>query len=609
MPIARFQLPDGRVARFEVPEGTTPEQAQGMMEAHFSTAPSTTPAASNASAPPVDTKQQAIDSIKERLDGTGPFTAITEPIMKMGSQIIAKPVADIAGLGAMAKDLITGDKSGDPAGFKEYVQNALTYQPRTEAGKIGDAINPLNLIGKAVGSVAQGAGDVVRGDNPGQVRSALANATQEAIPQAVGFAGVKGNPINTAVSKGAQAAADIVGSSINAFRPTAIAAKKITDLAGDAKSKIAQAMIQAKQYVPGSKVTAQEAIAQANLDSPTVFGGGVVKLQQDLSKVPGYTQDKLAGIEKVQESARKAAIDSVAQTPEALSSAQEVRGQNAATNYGQAYSQIVKADPELAKLASNPYFKDALPQAEKLAKSKNISFKNNPTEYLQLVKISLDDALSRGRVNNALGGTEQAAIEGVRKGLIDWLDKKNPDYGKARAAFAKDSVPVNTMQIGQTLQDALTSPKGEERAGVFLNKAQDAARTIKTSTGRTMFDSYDQVMSPQAAKVVDALSKDLTRESAVQKMAKNTTNPGDVHPQIPQLPMMLNPVVSIANKGLKTVFGDLNTKANKIATDILSDPKKMREIMTRPKSDATRKVVESILNKGQMMSPYQGESN
>jgi hypothetical protein len=32
MPIARFQLPDGRVARFEVPEGTSPEAAQQMME-------------------------------------------------------------------------------------------------------------------------------------------------------------------------------------------------------------------------------------------------------------------------------------------------------------------------------------------------------------------------------------------------------------------------------------------------------------------------------------------------------------------------------------------------------------------------------------------------
>lgn len=35
MPVARFQMPDGRVARFEVPEGTSPEQAQSLMESHF----------------------------------------------------------------------------------------------------------------------------------------------------------------------------------------------------------------------------------------------------------------------------------------------------------------------------------------------------------------------------------------------------------------------------------------------------------------------------------------------------------------------------------------------------------------------------------------------
>lgn len=32
MPIARFEMPDGRVGRFEVPEGTTPEQAHAMIE-------------------------------------------------------------------------------------------------------------------------------------------------------------------------------------------------------------------------------------------------------------------------------------------------------------------------------------------------------------------------------------------------------------------------------------------------------------------------------------------------------------------------------------------------------------------------------------------------
>ena len=58
MPIARFQLEDGRVARFEVPEGTTPEQAQTMMETEIgngtepaSASPYATPAHEGSSHP------------------------------------------------------------------------------------------------------------------------------------------------------------------------------------------------------------------------------------------------------------------------------------------------------------------------------------------------------------------------------------------------------------------------------------------------------------------------------------------------------------------------------------------------------------------------------
>jgi hypothetical protein len=35
MPIARFEMPDGRVARFEVPAGLSPEDAQNLISSSF----------------------------------------------------------------------------------------------------------------------------------------------------------------------------------------------------------------------------------------------------------------------------------------------------------------------------------------------------------------------------------------------------------------------------------------------------------------------------------------------------------------------------------------------------------------------------------------------
>lgn len=46
MPVARFEMPDGRIAKFEVPEGTTPEQAQALIQQSLTeqpTAPVETP--------------------------------------------------------------------------------------------------------------------------------------------------------------------------------------------------------------------------------------------------------------------------------------------------------------------------------------------------------------------------------------------------------------------------------------------------------------------------------------------------------------------------------------------------------------------------------------
>lgn len=111
-----------------------------------------------------------------------------EMALNMGTGLIAKPVADVAGLAALGKEMISPTKGGgDPEAFKRHVQDSMTYQPRTTLGKVSSEYNPLALVGKGVSAVANKAGDLVAGDNPGMVRDAAGNFVREAIPQGVGF--------------------------------------------------------------------------------------------------------------------------------------------------------------------------------------------------------------------------------------------------------------------------------------------------------------------------------------------------------------------------------------------------------------------------------------
>lgn len=102
MPVARFQMPDGRVARFEVPDGTTPEQAQAMIAS----------------------------SMPERRDPYAETAA---------SQSTAENV--LAGIGGGMKSLYLGGKQMlgmDSPGEIEDHKKALAGLRTTKAGAVGD---------------------------------------------------------------------------------------------------------------------------------------------------------------------------------------------------------------------------------------------------------------------------------------------------------------------------------------------------------------------------------------------------------------------------------------------------------------------------------------
>ena len=165
MPIARVQLPDGRIGRFEVPEGTTPEQAQSLIQAQL-------PALSQPAAP------QLPESLRPR-------TAAPEGIP--GARFI--PGTDAAGF--MARfDQIKGSS------FLEAFESlkgggAITEK---EGQKGTDAINRMSTATdeKEFIRAALDLQDVIRkGVENAQKRAARAGGAAPAAPAAPAAGGVK----------------------------------------------------------------------------------------------------------------------------------------------------------------------------------------------------------------------------------------------------------------------------------------------------------------------------------------------------------------------------------------------------------------------------------
>lgn len=211
--------------------------------------------------PKAPVKKDLMTQAKERLPVGNIFSAIGEPIMKMGSGLIAKPVAEIAGMAALGKEMVTGGKDGDPQGFKNYVQNALTYEPRTAVG--ASDYNPLNAIPNAIGKVISGASnmvaDPIAGDQAADTaRGMTANAVREAIPQALGFLGVKKLPKVKAELASKQTALDTLKAQEKPFRDV-VEASRAEGLVIPPSSANPTKLNKAVESVAGKAATQSEA--------------------------------------------------------------------------------------------------------------------------------------------------------------------------------------------------------------------------------------------------------------------------------------------------------------------------------------------------------------
>lgn len=283
MPTYSIQAPDGNTYKIDGPAGASQQDVQAeVMRQH--------PTAGQAAAPPPAAPPSASDQLIAGAKNL--YGSIVEPAAHFVTGMVAKPISDVAGLAATAHDAITGDQ-GDPAGFKQDVQDRLTYAPRTEGGKA--ATDVAGAITKPISAYTNWSGDFYSNalrmvGAPASVTDAVKNGETEAAGQVMNMAGeVPGQIVNAAKTAAgnalrtleAKAAPRVQGALANA-QATAPNLQTVAQTTGSpflakigqgaAGAKTAEASASIVDKLAGGLTDQAKSIAPLGVSSPEVAG-------------------------------------------------------------------------------------------------------------------------------------------------------------------------------------------------------------------------------------------------------------------------------------------------------------------------------------------------
>ena len=509
--------------------------------------------------------------------------------------------------GVLTFDDILPSDSGMPTGRQLAPQVAARVSPQ--------ALSPSVNVGGKKGVVeslkAQGRGALKTtlgglGDIGG---SAIGLPTSEDVSQAFGleetppqyamdelFGSMIGPGLITKpLGLAGRAISGAAGGVLNWLNPKNMALLQAAEGKG---AEIVNALRAPTTIVPGSTPTAAQAASPVG---STLYSA----LEKQVSK---EMPTAFLAREDAQAAARLAALRTVAQNKEALDAAKGTRGATAKELYGAAETNIIPSDEVFLDLMSRPSMEKAVARAKNLAAEKKQPFKfgedtpeqvvqtkilgadgnpvtqtipaetaQYPVSSLHHIKTAMDD-LIKNPERFGIGAAEAGAIKSTRKEYLTWLEKTAPEYKVARETFAKQSAPINVMEIGQYLEGKLVPALGEDaaqRAAVYSAALRDASGTIqKATTGMPRFDSLTKVLSADDIKTLENIRADLAREARTNKMAREGARAESVVPstEAPTAPNVMNRAVAVANTVLRKLQGKIDKKvAIEIAIEML-DP-------------------------------------
>lgn len=503
-------------------------------------------------------------------------------------------------------------------------------------GGVSKVIPIASLAGKGI---AEGskllAKNVASGAAAGGIVGGLSENGDAATGAALGVGMMAGIPAVGKVWKGATGVGkDVIDTVLTAMGNKG-ANRRLSDKAilsavpESQKEKVATALLSQKPEVAGSNITAGQAVAGAQIDSPEVYGRNLVKLQHEVGGMP-ESEDILATAFKQQKIARREAIgrDIAGGTDEAaqkasLEGAEKVRDETADALYGNARASDIqrleagreaalathrnrgdmgvfkytpKVDERIDALSKNSVFNSA---AKKAAGRMNGNDPRLSLDGLHLIKEEIDAlykskkfsprAISEAKAEllNAIEGTSNAP--GI-----------SPIYGQARKAYAGMSPEVNRLKIGQALLNKLETPAGIEKRGAFLStlgEGEDAF--LRNKAGQMRGKGIEEHLTPEQLKTLSGVETELIRDTQMSNMLKDITGSTGIIPD-EKLPTLLNRAAMATNFALGMMKADAKQKIALEVAKKLTRPEGVAELLSRPKSDPMSKVVNAMLQQNRL---------
>lgn len=258
----------------------------------------------------------------------------------------------------------------------------------------------------------------------------------------------------------------------------------------------------APTFVPGSQP----------LTDQVAGNGTLVQMAKALANSSPDFKNSVVARSAENDAARLASLRSIAQTPQTLADAISTRSNIASPLYDAAHQATAPLDDTFMAIVQRPAVQQAMEVASKMAKNENVPIQwptpDNPIisgKALDYTNRALGDMIDQAVRS---GASQQArALTMARNEISEWGQNAIPQLKDAQSAYATNSVPINTMQVGQDLMGALSNRSQNAIGNPILT-----AQSYNSQLAKAL-RNQDFPIDPAAQETLQNIGQDLLRET------------------------------------------------------------------------------------------------